>query len=399
MNNLLENLNEQQKKAVLHIDGPALVLAGAGSGKTGVLTRRVAYLIEEKGVNPYNILAVTFTNKAAGEMKERIKDLVGLDNPHFWVSTFHSAAVKILRREIEALNFPKNFVIFDTSEQKTLIKECLKELNVSEKLLPYQRVMSKISRAKNELVGPESYDKHYNDHFMYPIVDVYLLYQRKLRRNNALDFDDLIFFTVKLFKRYDDILKKYQERFQYILVDEYQDINKAQYQMIRALAGTHRNLFVVGDEDQSIYAFRGADMNIIMNFESDFPEAKTIKLEQNYRSTANILEAANQLVSKNMRRRGKNLWTDKGDGKKPHCYEAIDEKDEAIFVIDEIKKLCRAEKKKLSDFVILYRTNAQSRVFEEVLIAEGLPYQIIGGLKFYDRKEIKDILAYVRFYL
>jgi len=396
LNNLLENLNDRQQEAVLHIEGPALVLAGAGSGKTGVLTRRVAYLMREKGVKPWNILAVTFTNKAAGEMKERIVNLAGFDTPRFWISTFHSSSVRILRREIERLGFSSNFVIFDTSEQKTLIRECLKELNISEKILPYQRVMNRIGMAKNDLVSPEDYEKHFSDYYQSPINEIYMRYQRKLKQNNALDFDDLIFFVVKLFRRHRDVLEKYRDLFKYILIDEYQDINRAQYELVKALAGKHRNLFVVGDEDQSIYAFRGADMNIIMNFESDFPEARIIKLEQNYRSTRNILETANQLVCNNYRRRKKALWTSGDEGKKPLCYEAIDEKDEAIFVVDEIKKLSRLEDRKLNDFVILYRTNAQSRVFEEVLICEGLPYQIIGGLKFYDRKEIKDILAYLR---
>jgi DNA helicase-2/ATP-dependent DNA helicase PcrA len=394
--NLLENLNKEQKEAVLHLDGPVLVIAGAGSGKTRVLSHRVAYLIKEKKVEPYNILAVTFTNKAAREMRERIVSLLGFDSPALWISTFHSSCVRILRREIEKLNLTSNFVIFDTSEQKTLIRETMKELNINEKLLPYQVVMSKISKAKNDLVTPENYANHFSPQFSDRISDIYSMYQKKLKQNNALDFDDLIFFVVRLFEKCPEVLEKYQRLFHYILIDEYQDINNAQYRLIKNLAAKRRNLFVVGDEDQSIYAFRGANMDIILNFEQDFHEAHVIKLQQNYRSTGSILGAANELVKRNQRRRHKELWTRKDDGKKPFCQEAVDERDEALFVIDKIKELSGKEHRKLSDFVILYRTNAQSRVFEEALMAEGLPYQIVGGLKFYDRKEIKDILAYVR---
>jgi len=394
--NLLENLNKEQKEAVLHLDGPVLVIAGAGSGKTRVLSHRVAYLIKEKKVEPYNILAVTFTNKAAREMRERIVSLLGFDSPALWISTFHSSCVRILRREIEKLNLTSNFVIFDTSEQKTLIRETMKELNINEKLLPYQVVMSKISKAKNDLVTPENYAAHFMPQFSDRISDIYSMYQKKLKQNNALDFDDLIFFVVRLFEKCPEVLEKYQRLFHYILIDEYQDINNAQYRLIKNLASKRRNLFVVGDEDQSIYAFRGANMDIILNFEQDFHEAKVIKLQQNYRSTGSILGAANELVKRNQRRRHKELWTRKDDGKKPFCQEAVDERDEALFVIDKIKELSGKEHRKLSDFVILYRTNAQSRVLEEALMAEGLPYQIVGGLKFYDRKEIKDILAYVR---
>jgi len=394
--NLLENLNKEQKEAVLHLDGPVLVIAGAGSGKTRVLSHRVAYLIKEKKVEPYNILAVTFTNKAAREMRERIVSLLGFDSPALWISTFHSSCVRILRREIEKLNLTSNFVIFDTSEQKTLIRETMKELNINEKLLPYQVVMSKISKAKNDLVTPENYANHFSPQFSDRISDIYSMYQKKLKQNNALDFDDLIFFVVRLFEKCPEVLEKYQRLFHYILIDEYQDINNAQYRLIKNLAAKRRNLFVVGDEDQSIYAFRGANMDIILNFEQDFHEAHVIKLQQNYRYTGSILGAANELVKRNQRRRHKELWTRKDDGKKPFCQEAVDERDEALFVIDKIKELSGKEHRKLSDFVILYRTNAQSRVFEEALMAEGLPYQIVGGLKFYDRKEIKDILAYVR---
>ncbi len=394
--NLLENLNPQQKEAVLHLDGPVLVIAGAGSGKTRVLSHRVAYLIKEKKVEPYNILAVTFTNKAAKEMRERIVSLLGFDNPALWISTFHSSCVRILRREIEKLKLTSNFVIFDTSEQKTLIRETMKEMNINEKVLPYQVVMSKISKAKNDLVTPENYVNYYCPQYSDRVSEIYAVYQKKLKQNNALDFDDLIFFVVTLFEKHPDVLEKYQRLFHYILIDEYQDINNAQYRLVKNLAAKRRNLFVVGDEDQSIYAFRGANMDIILNFEKDFHEAKVIKLQQNYRSTQSILDAANELVKKNQRRRDKELWTRKDEGKKPFCQEAVDERDEALFVIDKIKELSTKEHRKFSDFVILYRTNAQSRVLEEALMAEGLPYQIVGGLKFYDRKEIKDILAYVR---
>ncbi|HPZ09665.1 MAG TPA: 3'-5' exonuclease [Candidatus Eremiobacteraeota bacterium] len=393
---LLENLNPQQREAVLHTEGPLLVLAGAGSGKTGVLTHRVAYLIQEKYVEPYNILAVTFTNKAACEMRERIAKLLGFDSPALWISTFHSASVRILRRHIDLFNFSQNFVIFDTSEQKTLIRECMKELNINEKQFPYQVFMRKISKGKNDLITAEEYGERYKSYSLDPSADVYYLYQKKLKQNNALDFDDLIFYVVRLFRKYPEVLHKYEGLFHYILIDEYQDINKAQYALVKSLADKRRNLFVVGDEDQSIYAFRGADMNIILNFERDFPEARIIKLQQNYRSTGNILDVANELVRNNRNRRDKDLWTHKSEGDRPICHEALDERDEAVFIIDKIKESVKKEKRKLSDFVILYRTNAQSRVFEEVLMSEGLPYQVVGGLKFYDRKEIKDILAYVR---
>ena len=397
MSNLLDKLNKEQQDAVLHIEGPALVLAGAGSGKTRVLTYRVAHLIHERGIKPDNILAVTFTNKAAKEMRGRIVSLLDYDSPDLWVSTFHSSAVRILRRDGKTLKIPSNFVIFDTGEQKTLIKECMKELRIDDKKLPHQRISKAISRAKNDLVLPDDFMNNYRfTFFAEEIVSLYTLYQKKLRQNSALDFDDLIFYVVRLFENHPHTLQKYQKQFNFILIDEYQDINKAQYTMVRHLAKGHRNLFVVGDEDQSIYGFRGADMNIILNFELDFPEAKIVKLQQNYRSTQAILETSNKLVANNEQRREKNLWTEEKTGERPFCYEAVDDRDEAIYVIDEVKKSMKKDERSLSDYVILYRTNAQSRIFEEVLIGEGLPYQIIGGLKFYDRKEIKDMLAYLR---
>ncbi|MEA4845710.1 MAG: DNA helicase PcrA [Clostridiaceae bacterium] len=393
----LENLNKEQREAVLHTEGPLLILAGAGSGKTRVLTYRIAYLIDEKGVYPSNILAITFTNKAAKEMKERVHGLIG-NTDNMWISTFHSACVRMLRKNVESLKgYKKNFVIYDTRDQETLLKECLKELNLNEKNFPFRAVSAEISRAKDSLLGPqEFYDKNMHDIRKRKLADIYTLYQKKLQSNNALDFDDIINKTVELFRLNPDILQYYQDKFRYIMVDEYQDTNYSQYTLVRLLAGQHRNICVVGDDDQGIYSFRGADIGNILNFEKDFPGAKVVKLEQNYRSTETILEAANAVISNNYGRKSKKLWTDKGLGPSIIYHYAVDEREEGNFIMDEVERMMIQENRGLGEFAILYRTNAQSRVLEEACMSHGLPYRIVGGFKFYDRKEVKDIIAYLR---
>lgn len=397
MKNLIDNLNKEQREAVLHTDGPLLIFAGAGSGKTRVLTHKIAYLIEEKGVYPGSILAITFTNKAANEMKERVKSLI---NCHYdmWVSTFHSACVRILRMETESLKgYKKNFIIFDSDDQQKLIKECLKELNYNEKNFPPKEVLSIISNAKDQLTGPNKFmDRYGQDFRLKKIGDIYTLYQKKLKSNNAMDFDDIIFNTVKLFENNEEILRKYQQKFKYILVDEYQDTNNCQYKLVNLLAKEHRNLCVVGDDDQCIYTWRGADIRNILNFEKDFPDAKVVKLEQNYRSTQTILDAANNVIKNNSGRKSKKLWTEKDEGKPIVYYKAINERDEADFIIGEIDRLAFSDVRSLKDFAILYRTNAQSRIIEELCMARGIPYKIVGGHRFYDRKEVKDVIAYLR---
>ncbi|MGI6586465.1 MAG: UvrD-helicase domain-containing protein [Gracilibacteraceae bacterium] len=395
--NYLENLNERQREAVLHTEGPLLIFAGAGSGKTRVLTYRIAYLIDEKDVYPSNILAITFTNKAAREMKERVHGLIG-NTDNMWISTFHSACVRILRKNVESLkNYKKNFVIYDTKDQEALIKECLKELNLNEKNFPFRVVSAEISAAKDRLMTPQEFhDKNIHDIRRRKLADIYMLYQKKLEKNNALDFDDIISKTVELFKLNLDILEYYQNKFRYIMVDEYQDTNFSQYTFIRLLAGQHRNICVVGDDDQGIYSFRGADIGNILNFEKDFPGAKVVKLEQNYRSTETILEAANAVISNNYGRKSKKLWTDKGTGRSIIYHYAVDEREEANFIMDEVERMIAQENRELGEFAILYRTNAQSRVLEEACMSHGLPYRIVGGFKFYDRKEVKDIIAYLR---
>ncbi len=395
--NYLENLNQPQKEAVLQTEGPVLILAGAGSGKTSVLTRRIAYLIEEKAVMPYNILAITFTNKAASEMKERVEHLVG-STADMWISTFHAACVRILRRNIEELNqYKKNFVIFDTKDQESLVKECLKELNLNEKNFPTRTVLSTISSAKDSLLSAEKYyEKHAHDFKMRKMADIYKLYQQKLRKNNALDFDDILFKTVELLAYREDILQYYQNKFKYIMVDEYQDTNYCQYRLVNLLAKQHKNLCVVGDDDQSIYSWRGADIGNILNFEKDFPGAKVIKLEQNYRSTQTILDAANAVIRNNSARKSKRLWTENEGGGSIYHYNAMDEWGEANFIISEVQRLYSDENRDLRDFAILYRTNAQSRVLEEACMTKGVPYRIVGGFKFYDRKEVKDVIGYLR---
>lgn len=391
-------LNKEQYKAATSIEGPVLVLAGAGSGKTRVLTYRIAHMIEDLGIPQYNILAITFTNKAAGEMKDRIKKLVSNSIDSMWVSTFHSCCVRILRREIDKLGYSKNFAIYDSSDQKNLVKQCMKELNINDKDINEKEIISKIGKQKDNLITAEEYKKRNEKDFRKnKIADVYLLYQKKLKNSNALDFDDLIFKTVELFKKNPDILEFYQNKFKYIMVDEYQDTNKTQYQLVKMLASAHRNIFVVGDDDQCIYQWRGADIKNILDFEGDYPEAKVIKLEENYRSKANILNAANTVIKHNSQRKNKVLRTQNSDGEKIKIYRAYSDIDEGIFTANEIKRLIEKENRSFKDFAILYRTNAQSRMFEDVFMKRDIPYRIIGGLKFYDRKEIKDITAYLKF--
>ncbi len=392
-----DSLNPMQKKAVLATEGPVLVLAGAGSGKTKVLTHRFAYLVEEKGVSPYNILAITFTNKAAREMKERVEGLLGYDYRGLWVSTFHSACVRILRMEIDKLDFGKNFVIYDTTDQRVVIKECLKELNLDEKMFQPRAVLGAIGRAKDQLIGPNDYISEFgNDFRNKKISELYRMYQDKLKNNNALDFDDLIMKTVQLFQTNPMVLHYYQNRFKYILVDEFQDTNMAQYTLISLLAGAHNNLCVVGDDDQSIYGWRGADIRNILGFEKDFPETMVVKLEQNYRSTKSILDAANIVVANNIDRKSKKLWTDNQNGEIIQYYRGNNEYDEANFIASTIERLNHEEGRPYFQFAVLYRTNAQSRVIEEMLMKNAIPYRIYSGTRFYDRKEIKDILAYLR---
>ena len=392
----LNKLNKEQREAVETIRGPLLILAGAGSGKTRVLTYRIAYLIEN-GVYPGNIIAITFTNKAAQEMKERVESLVESNGNYMWISTFHSACVRILRQDIDKIGFNKNFVIYDTQDQEKLIKECLKELNLDEKVFPPKEVLSKIGSLKDVLVDADYYYKKYsNDYKNRRIAEIYELYQKKLKSNNALDFDDIIMNTVKLLKANPDILSYYQRKFLYILVDEYQDTNKAQYEFVNLLAKSRRNLCVVGDDDQSIYGWRGADVRNILDFEKDYPEAKVIKLEENYRSTKKILDAANFVIQNNEQRKEKRLWTRNHEGENIKLYRAGNEREEADFIVSEIIKLTNAGRS-YSDFAVLYRTNAMSRIIEEAFVTANVPYRVYGGLKFYDRKEVKDILSYLKF--
>lgn len=393
---LLNGLNPQQQKAVKATDGPLLIMAGAGSGKTRVLTHRIAYLILEKDVNPYNILAITFTNKAAREMRERIQNMMGGEAEQIWISTFHSMCVRILRRDIDRIGFNRNFTIIDTTDQQSVIKGILKDRNLDPKKFDPRAILGSISSAKNELITPEEFAKTTGDYYQQVVSDVYTEYQKRLRRNQALDFDDLIMITIQLFQRVPEVLEYYQRKFQYIHVDEYQDTNRAQYMLVKLLAARFRNLCVVGDSDQSIYRWRGADIANILSFEKDYPNAQVILLEQNYRSTKRILLAANEVIGRNMNRKPKNLWTENSEGSKIFYYRADSEQGEAQFVVGKIKELMKKDNRKLSDVAILYRTNAQSRVMEEVLLKSNIDYSIVGGIKFYDRKEIKDILAYLR---
>jgi DNA helicase II / ATP-dependent DNA helicase PcrA len=393
---LINGLNPEQQNAVKATDGPLLLMAGAGSGKTRVLTHRIAYLIVEKRVNPYNILAITFTNKAAREMKERIRTMMGGAADEIWISTFHSMCVRILRRDIDRMGFNRNFTILDTTDQQSVIKGILKDKNIDPKKFDPRAILGSISSAKNELIDPEEYAKTAGGYFDQVVSDVYTEYQKRLRKNQALDFDDLIMMTIQLFTRVPDVLDYYQRKFQYIHVDEYQDTNKAQYMLVKFLANRFKNLCVVGDSDQSIYRWRGADIANILSFEKDYPDAKVILLEQNYRSTKRILLAANKVIENNLTRKAKNLWTENPEGNKLVYYRADSEQGEAQFVAGKIKELTRDNKYKFADIAILYRTNAQSRVMEEVLLKSNIEYSIVGGTKFYDRKEIKDMLAYLR---
>lgn len=388
------SLNPEQKQAALHDTGPLLVVAGAGAGKTRVLTERIAYLIKEHNVSPFKILAVTFTNKAAREMKERINKSVGDKARDIWVGTFHSICGRILRHDIEHLGWSRNFVIFDTDDQLSIIKKIVKELELDQKKFKPGTVLGAISRAKNELIDADSYARRAGDYFEENISIAYRQYQKKLFDNNALDFDDLLMFTVELFRKNPKVLEYYQNRFLYINVDEYQDTNHSQYMLIKLLAEKHKNICVVGDSDQSIYAWRGADFKNILNFESDYPDAKTVVLEQNYRSTQNILDVSNNVIKNNSQRRPKNLWTKNEAGEKAVLYTAVNEEDEARFIISEIQKL--TDQFNYGAFVVLYRTNAQSRIIEETLLQNNIPYRIFSGIRFYERKEIKDILSYLR---
>lgn len=397
MQNLLEGLNDKQYEAVINTDGPCLVIAGAGSGKTKVLTHKIAYLMQEKDIKPWNILAITFTNKAANEMKERVEALVGDDAKDMWIGTFHSICVKILRRFIDRIGFDHSFVIFDTSDQRTLIKECLKDLKIDDKMFTDRIVQFEISNAKNDMKEPEEYEAMVKeDYRREKIASVYNLYQRRLKENNAIDFDDIINYTIKIFKENDDVLDYYTNKFNYILVDEYQDTNKSQFTLIRLLAKAHGNITVVGDNDQGIYSFRGADISNILNFEKDFKGTKIIKLEQNYRCTQNILNAANSVIKNNEVKYKKKLWTENEEGALPTFHVSDDEYDEGRYIVEEINHLRREEYYKYSDFAILYRMNSQSRAIEEILGREAIPYKIVGGLKYFERKEIKDIIAYLR---
>ena len=396
MNNMLDKLNERQKEAVLATEGPVLVLAGAGSGKTTVLVNRIAYMISEKHIRPWNILAITFTNKAAREMKDRIERLLGDTAKDMWIGTFHSVCVRILRSCIDLLGYSRYFVIYDTADTKTVMKECLRELDIDEKSFPVRNVLSIISNAKNDLMDAATFENVYkSDYRMSIIAKIYYRYQTKLRKNNAVDFDDIILNTVKILSENPDVLSKYQDKFRYILVDEYQDTNNSQYLLINLLAQANRNLCVVGDDDQSIYKFRGANIGNILNFEDDYSDVQKITLDQNYRSTQNILDAANSVISNNKGRMGKSLWTSNGDGNKVFVYTGTNEYDEARYIARQIKKHFD-EQGSFSDCAILYRTNAQSRVIEEMLMRESVPYKVLSGLRFYDRKEIKDIIAYLR---
>lgn len=389
-------LNTEQKQAVECTEGPLLILAGAGSGKTRVLVHRMAYLIDNCGVMPYNILAITFTNKAAGEMRERVNNLIGFGADQIWVSTFHSTCVRILRRHVDLLGYDTNFTIYDTDDSKTLMKQVLKNLNIDPKQLKEKRVMNAISAAKDELVGVDEYESDAATYEEKQIALCYREYQKLLKNNNALDFDDLIVKTVELFKQSPEVLENYQERFKYIMVDEYQDTNTAQYELVHLLAKKYRNLCVVGDDDQSIYKFRGANIRNILDFEKHFSDATVIKLEQNYRSTQNILDAANAVISNNAARKVKRLWTDKGEGDLILFKQFDSAYDEAEFIADDIAKAAAKGKVRTNECAVLYRTNAQSRVLEEQFVRGNIPYNIVGGINFYDRKEIKDLLAYLR---
>lgn len=393
---IYDTLNEPQREAVLHTDGPLLILAGAGSGKTRVLTHRIAYLIDERGVNPRNILAITFTNKAAEEMRQRVDSLVSFGAESIWVSTFHSACVRILRRFIDRLGYDNRFTIYDTDDQKTLMKEVCRKVDIDTKVYKERNLLAAVSSAKNEMILPDEFELNAGGDFgQLKIAKVYREYEAQLKANNALDFDDLLVKTVQLLETQPDVLEYYQERFRYIMVDEYQDTNTVQFRLVRLLAGKYRNLCVVGDDDQSIYKFRGANIRNILDFEHEFPDAHVVRLEQNYRSTGNILNAANGVIRNNRNRKEKTLWTDNGDGEKIQLRQFDTAFDEAEFIAEDIKKEVR-EGASYNDSAVLYRTNAQSRLFEEKFIAMNIPYKIVGGINFYARREIKDLLAYLK---
>ncbi|MBR3306432.1 MAG: UvrD-helicase domain-containing protein [Lachnospiraceae bacterium] len=394
---LLDELNDRQYEAATHVDGPLLIIAGAGSGKTKAITHRIAYLIKEAGVDPYNIMAITFTNKAAGEMRERVDRIVGAGSEGVWVMTFHSSCVRILRRHIHEMGYDNSFTIYDSDDSKSVMKGVFKKLQFDPKQIKEATVLREISNAKNDLLGPKEYEEKYRGDFSKKrFADAYKEYQETLFKNNALDFDDLIRMTVHLFATYPEVLKKYQDRFKYICVDEYQDTNNAQFELVRLLASKYNNICVVGDDDQSIYKFRGANIMNILNFEKEFPGARVIKLEQNYRSTKNILDAANAVIAHNHGRKAKALWTDR-ESDEPVHFELFDSgREEAAEVVSEIASLYRRHEADYRDCAILYRTNAQSREFEEAFVRENVPYYIVGGINFYARREIKDVLAYLK---
>ncbi len=391
----LDTLNEQQKEAVLHTEGPLLIIAGAGSGKTRVLTTKIAYLIQEKGVAPYRILAITFTNKAAREMKDRVISLIGNTANEIQISTFHSFGLKIVRENAIYLGYDRNFVIMDTDDTLTIIKKILKEKEMDPKSYNPRAIKNKISSCKNEFISPNDYEKYAASEYEKMVLEVYRSYEKKLKQNNSVDFDDLLILPIRLFREHPEVLQHYQERYQYILIDEYQDTNQAQYILTKMLSAKYQNICVVGDGDQSIYGFRGANYQNILNFEKDYKDATSIKLEQNYRSTKNILSTANSVIKNNKNRKEKELWSTKGEGEKVKYYRAYDEKDEAHFVASEVKKLT-SNGIDPKEIAVLYRTNAQSRVLEEELLKLTVPYRIVGGLSFYSRKEIKDLIAYLR---
>ena len=394
---ILKGLNDKQYEAVINTEGPCLIIAGAGSGKTKVLTHKIAYLIGQKNIAPWNILAITFTNKAANEMKDRVEKLVGDATKDMWIGTFHSICVRILRRYIDRIGFDTSFIIFDTSDQKTLVKQCLKELQIDEKILNDKSVISEISNAKNEMLEPGEYSIRAGIDFRKSkIAQVYEMYQKKLKENNAIDFDDIINYTIKILMENQDVLEYYANKFKYVLVDEYQDTNKSQFTLVTLLASKNGNITVVGDNDQGIYSFRGADISNILNFEKDFAGTKIIKLEQNYRCTGNILKVANSVIKNNKTKYEKKLWTENETGSLPKVYMADNEYDEGSYIVKQIEHLRREEYYKYSDFAVLYRMNTQSRAIEDILRREDVPYKIVGGLKFYERKEIKDIIAYLR---
>src|SRR5574344_1955276 len=394
---IIEGLNDKQKEAVLATDGPCLVIAGAGSGKTKVLTHKIAYLMQEKNVKPWNILAITFTNKASNEMKERIEKIVGDAVKDMWMGTFHSICVRILRKFIERIGYSSSFIIFDSADQKTLVKECMKALQIDDKMFTDKSILFEISNAKNDMLNPNEYSEKYSGDFRKQTIGrVYSLYQSRLKENNAVDFDDIINLTIRILTENADVLEFYTDKFKYVLVDEYQDTNKAQFMLISIMASKYGNITVVGDNDQGIYSFRGADITNILNFEKDFPGTKIIKLEQNYRCTGNILKAANAVIKNNETKYEKKLWTENEEGKLPRMFCGDNEYGEATFIVAQINNLRREEYSKYSDFAVLYRMNAQSRAIEDILRREDIPYKIVGGLKFYERKEIKDIIAYLR---